>query len=79
MIKTPVEPTDILSSLCSKKYHKEPKGSKLYYVQIQNAQHKAYVKRVSKAGHPKPNVSHLRHPGALRGQPCIWHHFMVIL
>ena len=37
--------------------------------EIQVAQHKAYMKKVSLSGRPKAKVSRLRHSGALRAQP----------
>ena len=36
------------------------------------AQLKAYVRKVSLSGCPKAKVSRLRHPGALRAQPCLF-------
>ena len=36
--------------------------------EIQGAQHKAYMKEIRLSGRPKAKVSHLRHPGTLRGQ-----------
>ena len=37
--------------------------------EIQGAQNKAYMKEIRLSGHPKPKVSRLRDPGALRAQP----------
>ena len=38
--------------------------------EIQGAQHKGYMKEIRLSGLPRATVSRLRHPGALRAQPC---------
>ena len=46
------------------------RGPKFPNCEIQDAQCGAYMKKVSLSGCPKAKVSRLRHPGALRAQPC---------
>ena len=41
--------------------------------EIQVAQQKAYMTKVSANGRPKAKVSRLGAPGALRAQPCLFH------
>ena len=53
----------MLSRLCNKSYHREPKGSPIY-----SAQQLSYVQKSSLSCHQKTKVSCLGHSGTARAE-----------